>query len=49
MNSVKVSDSVVIGGGKLVLLGGPCMAESQETCLEVADFLTKLCAKLDIG
>ena len=49
MNEVRVNDNVVIGNGKLVLLGGPCMAESQETCLEVADFLTKLCAKLDIG
>ena len=46
---VKVTDNVIIGNKKLVLLGGPCMAESQEVCLETADFLSKLCAKLDIG
>ncbi|MBE6368784.1 MAG: 3-deoxy-8-phosphooctulonate synthase [Lentisphaerae bacterium] len=49
MSGIKVSDNVVIGSGRLVLLGGPCMAESQEVCLEVAGFLTELCAKLDIG
>ena len=49
MSIVKISDNVVVGGGRLVLLGGPCTAESREICLEVADFLSKLCAKLDIG
>ena len=49
MSVVKVNDQVSIGSGKLVLLGGPCMAESLEVCLETADFLSKLCAKLDIG
>ena len=49
MNPVMVNENVVIGSGKLVLLGGPCMAESREVCLEVADFLSKLCARLDIG
>jgi 2-dehydro-3-deoxyphosphooctonate aldolase (KDO 8-P synthase) len=49
MSIVKVSDNVEIGSGRLVLLGGPCMAESREVCLEVAGFLTELCAKLDIG
>ena len=49
MSGIKVSDNVVIGSGRLVLLGGPWMAESQEVCLEVAGFLTELCAKLDIG
>lgn len=49
MNPIKITDDVVIGNGRLVLLGGPCMAESRETCLEVAAFLKELCAKLDIG
>ena len=49
MSIVKVSDKVEIGSGRLVLLGGPCMAESREVCLEVAGFLTELCARLDIG
>lgn len=49
MNPIKITDNVVIGDGRLVLLGGPCMAESRETCLETAAFLKELCAKLDIG
>ena len=49
MSIVKVTDNVIIGNKRLVLLGGPCMAESLEVCLETADFLSKLCAKLDIG
>ena len=37
-----------IGGSKLTLLGGPCMAESLDICLKTADFLCTLCAELDI-
>ena len=47
MNSVKLNN-ITIGEGKLVLLGGPCMAETLETCLEVAEFLTALTKELDI-
>ncbi len=45
---VKVTDSLTIGQGKLTLLGGPCTAESTALCLEVADFLSKLCSELGI-
>ena len=38
-----------IGGGKFTVLAGPCMAESQETCLEVAEFMKDLCAKLQVN
>ena len=48
MSIVVVNDKISIGNGRLVLLGGPCMAESREICLEVAEFLTGLCARLDI-
>ena len=47
MNSVKLNN-ITIGEGKLVLLGGPCMAESEKLCLEVAEFLAQLCSELDI-
>lgn len=47
MNSVKVGN-MVIGGGKLTLLGGPCTAESESVCLEIAEYLVDLCAELDI-
>ena len=48
MNTVKINDNLVIGNGKLTLFGGPCMAETLETCLESAEFLSKLCADLGI-
>ncbi|WP_176013403.1 3-deoxy-8-phosphooctulonate synthase [Victivallis sp. Marseille-Q1083] len=37
-----------IGGQRLTLFGGPCMAESLELCCEVAAFLRELCGELDI-
>ncbi len=40
---------VEIGTGKLALIAGPCMAESEATCLEVAETLAGVCADLDIG
>ncbi|MBR7107920.1 MAG: 3-deoxy-8-phosphooctulonate synthase [Lentisphaeria bacterium] len=45
---IKIGKSVVVGNGKLVLLGGPCVAESEKTCLEIAEYLIGLCAELDI-
>lgn len=33
---------------RLLLIAGPCVIESEELCVEVAGFLQKLCARLDI-
>ncbi len=48
MNKVVVAKDITIGDGKLVLIGGPCMAESLDVCLTTAEFLTGLCKKLGI-
>ncbi|MCE5326225.1 MAG: 3-deoxy-8-phosphooctulonate synthase [Planctomycetaceae bacterium] len=40
---------VAVGQGKLVLIAGPCMAESLELCLTVADTMRDTCAKLGVG
>lgn len=40
---------VVIGSGRLVLIAGPCMAETLELCLQVAGHLTEVCSRLGIG
>ena len=48
MNKIKVAD-FTIGGGKLTLIAGPCMAESREICLQTAEFLVGLCRELDIN
>ena len=45
---IKIGNSVVAGNGKLLLLGGPCVAESEKLCLEIAEYLIGLCEELDI-
>ena len=50
METVRIArNNIEIGGGKLVLIAGPCQAESRELCLETAEFLKGLCAELEIG
>ncbi len=48
MNTIQIGN-VTIGDGKLVLIAGPCMAETLRTCLETAEFLSELCSELKIG
>lgn len=45
---VKVNDTVAFGDGRLTLMAGPCVIESHEACLELADALVSLTAKLGI-
>ncbi|HET6430032.1 MAG TPA: 3-deoxy-8-phosphooctulonate synthase [Phycisphaerae bacterium] len=40
---------VRIGQGRLALIAGPCMAESLDLCLGVAEHLVRLCRRLEIG
>ena len=40
---------VTIGQGRLALIGGPCVAESLDLCLRVAEHMAGVCRKLDIG
>lgn len=46
--NIKLPYDVVIGE-KLTLIGGPCVAESSELCFEIAGYLKRLCAELDIN
>lgn len=48
MDNIIRFKNITIGDGKFVLFGGPCMAESLETCCQVAEYLKNLCAELDI-
>jgi 2-dehydro-3-deoxyphosphooctonate aldolase (KDO 8-P synthase) len=45
---VKIGD-VIVGGGRLALIAGPCVIESEELCLNVASKLKEICGKLGIG
>ena len=49
MNTVKINDTITVGDGSLTFFGGPCMAETLETCLEAGRFLRDLCAELGIN
>ena len=40
---------VTVGAGQLVLIAGPCLAESLQLCLDVAGRLATLCEKLAVG
>ena len=42
MQVIKLRNDVVIGDGRLVLLAGPCMAETLDVCLETGAFLKEL-------
>lgn len=48
MKEIKIGN-VTIGNGQLVLIGGPCMAETPEVCMKTAEYLKNLCAELGIG
>jgi len=48
MNIVKIGKYKVGAGEPLLLIGGPCVAESEEICLEIAAFLKKACARRGI-
>ncbi len=41
--------SVEIGTGNLAVLAGPCVAESLDLCLEVAEKMSAVCRKLSLG
>lgn len=47
-HSVRIGP-VEIGAGSLAVIAGPCVAESRDLCLAVADRLVELCAGLGIG
>ena len=49
MNVINLRNDVVIGDGRLVLLAGPCMAETLDVCLETGTFLKELTSRLGIG
>ena len=40
---------LTVGGPDLVVVAGPCMAESKEVCREVASALKDICAEFGFG
>ena len=48
MNIVKIGKYEVGAGKPLLLIGGPCVAEGEAVCLEIAAFLKEACARRGI-
>jgi len=46
--SIKITDNIVVGE-KLLLLSGPCSAESYDICARTAENLKKLCQEVDVN
>ena len=44
-----INEKIDVGNKRLLLIAGPCVAESLELCMETACFLKKLTTKLDIN
>ena len=47
-NRVKVTNQIEVGGDRLVLLAGPCAAESYDICMQVGERVKESCQFLDI-
>jgi 2-dehydro-3-deoxyphosphooctonate aldolase (KDO 8-P synthase) len=47
--SFEIAGVAVGGGDPLILIGGPCVAETEGLCCETAEFLKGLCERLGIG
>jgi len=48
VNTVKIGNYQVGAGHPLLLIGGPCVAESEEICLKIGAFLKEVCAQRGI-
>jgi 2-dehydro-3-deoxyphosphooctonate aldolase (KDO 8-P synthase) len=47
-DKVKVTDSITLGGDRMVLFSGPCAAESYDLCMETGQKVKDICARLGI-
>lgn len=46
---VQLTKNISIGGDKMVLIAGPCAVESYDICMQTAEKVKEICAKLDIA
>lgn len=48
-DKVNITDSIELGGDKMVLFAGPCAAESFDICMETGTAVKAICAELGIS
>ena len=49
MTEIKINEKINVGGGKLAIFAGPCVAESEEVCFQIAEYMAELCQKYDLN
>jgi 2-dehydro-3-deoxyphosphooctonate aldolase (KDO 8-P synthase) len=47
-DKVQLTDTITLGGDRLVLFAGPCAAESYDICMETGTKVKEICAELEI-
>lgn len=47
-NTAKINDKIAIGGDRLVVIAGPCAAESYDICMQVGEHVKEVCQELEI-
>lgn len=47
-DKVRITDTIEVGGDRMVLFAGPCAAESYDICMETGTEVKKICAELGI-
>jgi 2-dehydro-3-deoxyphosphooctonate aldolase (KDO 8-P synthase) len=47
-DKVQITDSIELGGDRMVLFAGPCAAESYDICMETGEQVKSLCAAMGI-
>lgn len=49
MKTISIDQNVNFGGGRLAVIAGPCVIETADVCLRVAERAKDVCARLGIG
>src|ERR1700690_576614 len=47
-DTVSITDSITLGGDRMVLFSGPCAVESYDICMETGSKMKDICAELNI-
>jgi len=46
--SIQITDSITLGGDRLVIFAGPCSIETEDLTMQVAESVKKMGADLDV-
>ncbi len=52
INQIRIGNGnseVILGDSRLVLMAGPCVIESRDLCMQIAEQAKAICDKLDVG